>query len=174
MKINKIMLELKDALNIDMALEQFINILDSEIEEVEDKETKESFIALLEGMHETYKKIQKFLMPIIELELDRMTEEDIKDLAKSLGIVYVNEEEDVEEYELQKDNKIKIFDLQSIRNKTIEKVNQMAISEVKQQLVNLDRYRTGLSETELRKILVGALMEKALKSSLGGHFRWKQ
>ena len=170
MKINKIMLELKDALNIDMALEQFINILESEIEEVEDEETKESFIALLEGMHETYKKIQKFLMPIIELELDRMTEEDIKDLAKSLGIVYVNEEDDVEEYELQ-NNKIKIFDLESIRNKTVEKVNQMSISEVKQQLVDLDRYRTGLSETELRKILVGALMEKALKSSLGGNFR---
>lgn len=173
MKINKIMLELKDALNIDMALEQFINILESEIEEVEDEETKESFIALLEGMHETYKKIQKFLMPIIELELDRMTEEDIKDLAKSLGIVYVNEEDDVEEYELQ-NNKIKIFDLESIRNKTVEKVNQMSISEVKQQLVDLDRYRTGLSETELRKILVGALMEKALKSSLGGNFRWKK
>ena len=78
--------------------------------------------------------------------------------------------DDVEEYELQ-NNKIKIFDLESIRNKTVEKVNQMSISEVKQQLVDLDRYRTGLSETELRKILVGALMEKALKSSLGGNFR---
>ena len=148
---NEINFDLRDILNLDMALEHFIKVLDEEVETMKREEgINDSIEALQEGMHETYRKIQASLSPSIEL----------------IGIDEL-EDEDEEEYELaDNSDMLQIYDINIMRNIFTENVRQMTFDRVIERLHELGLHDVVGSEEEIRKMLVGALMQDTIKKGL--------
>lgn len=159
-------LNLIDAISIEITIEFYLKCLDQEINQTselteKDKIQKESFITLKESISETYAKIEKFLSEVGETQF--LTEEDITNLNIELEDTSINEEE----IELaDNSDMLQIYDINMMRNIFTENVRQMAFDKVIERLHELGLHDVVGSEEEIRKMLVGALMQDTIKKGL--------